>query len=94
MGSGPEQKAKRPNKFNWVWSFPPCRNNYTAEASKCSYLAPFDNKMNLIMNIAVGGQWGNVDKEYNNIPYSLYDAFDQGVEMEVSDVVVYYAAKH
>lgn len=68
----------------WISEVPSCNNTFTDEAARCSYLAPFDNTMKLIMNIAVGGDWGG-----KNVLPSDYDAFDAGVEMEVSSVIVY-----
>lgn len=45
-------------------------------------MAPFDANMNLIMNIAVGGFWGNCCGVQN------YNVFENGVEMEISSVTV------
>lgn len=86
QNNGP--KAKR---NEWIWdNFPTCQHSYTPEADRCSFLAPFDNRMYLLMNIAVGGHYGNccgVKKRH-------YDAFERarGVEMEIASVVIYAAS--
>jgi len=73
-------------KDTWIWNdFPPCGYQYTAEATRCSYLAPFDNPQELIMNIAVGGDWGNCC----GVQPGDYNAFDAGVIMEVKWVGVW-----
>jgi len=63
-----------------VWSDFQCANKQ-AGRFPCSTLAPFDNNMYLIINLAVGGTWGGAG-------VSNYDAFNGGVEMETSDVTV------
>jgi hypothetical protein len=89
--NGQVQNGPKLNKDVWIWTdFPPCNYQYTAEAARCSYLAPFDNRMNLIMNIAVGGDWGNCC----GVTPADYNAFDNGVEMEISDVTIYSANQH
>lgn len=45
-------------------------------------MAPFDSNMILILNIAVGGDWGGCCGVQN------YDVFENGVEMEISSVDV------
>lgn len=45
--------------------------------------------MILIINFAVGGDWGGI-----NVAAQDYDRFENGVEMEVSDIVVYQALDH
>ncbi len=60
-----------------------CNGKYDADASRCSLLAPFDNPMYIGMNILVGG----MECGYN-VDASDYDIFDQGVEMEISNIVV------
>jgi len=46
----------------------------------CPPMAPFDAKMQLILNSAVGGDWGGCCGVTN------YDAFNKGVEMEISSI--------
>lgn len=45
-------------------------------------MAPFDAKMQLIMNVAIGGDWGGCCGVQN------YNIFNSGVEMEISAVNV------
>jgi hypothetical protein len=79
-------------KYLWIWNnFQTCKHVYKPEANRCSFLAPFDNRMYLIMNIAVGGDYGNCC----GVLPSHYDAFDgRGVEMEIAGVVIYAASRH
>lgn len=76
------------SKDLWLWTdFIQCNKQYTAEASKCSYLAPFDNQMTLWMDLAVEESCGG-----NNVVEEDYQFFQgSGVDMEISNVVVFKA---
>ena len=68
-----------PNNWRGNWRpSPPC-----GYGQPCTELAPFDNQMMLIINLAVGGNWGG--KYVDN-----YSAFNgAGVTMQVKDVTVF-----
>ena len=70
----------------WLSSgFPPCNNTYFAEASRCSRLAPFDDRMKIFIryNVGHGDGWCGA-----SVMPSDYDALDRGVEIEISSIVV------
>jgi hypothetical protein len=68
----------------WIWSnFSSCNRTYDADANQCSFLAPFDNPMNLVIEIYIGGVWCGA-----NVRKSDYNVLDYGVEMEISKIVV------
>lgn len=71
------------NSSLWRDTFEACHGWYTPGALRCSPLAPFDNSMILIMNIAVGGSWGSMGVGND------YSALDKGIEMEVTSVTVF-----
>jgi len=86
--SGQMVLGPRVIRDTWIWDdFPLCGYQYTAEATKCSYLAPFDNPHELIMNIAVGGDWGGCC----GVEPGDYNVFDVGVIMEIKSVKVWAA---
>lgn len=78
---GQTQNGPKVTNDVWIWhDFTACNYNYTNEANRCSYLAPFDNPMNVYMVMGVeSAALGN-------------DAFVNGVEMEIASVVVYAAS--
>jgi hypothetical protein len=47
-------------------------------------LAPFDNPLQVSLVVSIGG-----DSCSANVNESDYDVFDRGVEMEISNVVVF-----
>jgi beta-glucanase (GH16 family) len=61
--------------------FPKCPEARFPGGFPCSPLAPFDNQMRLIIDLAVGGDWGGIG-------VTNYDAFNGGVEFETTDVTV------
>lgn len=71
----------------WIGSdFPSCNGAYDSAASRCSELAPFDNPMNIVIDIGVGGDWCG-----EGVRAVDYDAFEAvGVEMEISSIDVVY----
>lgn len=74
-----------PNVYASTWqsTFQPDVPCNGPEATRCSGLAPFDNQMTLIMNTAVGGDWGGVNVDN-------YDAFDgNGVVMTIQKAEVW-----
>ena len=75
--------AKRMSQELWSHDIPYCNGKYVAESSECSPLAPFDNHLSLIVNIATGG-WGAKGGKFDE------KAFLKGVELEVSLIRIYY----
>jgi hypothetical protein len=68
----------------WIWSnFPSCNRKYDADANRCSLLAPFDNTMNIVIDIVIGGEWCG-----EGVNSSHYDVLDRGVEMEISSILI------
>ncbi len=73
---------------NWIWSnFSSCNGEYDADANRCSLLAPFDNPMNIVIDIVVGGNVGGWLCA-TGLRESDYNVFDRGVEIEISKIVV------
>jgi len=75
-------KKAYPSNWTSTWNPSPACSS-AAHTGPCTPLAPFDTKMTLIMNMAVGGDWGGLG--VNN-----YDAFNTavGVSMYVKTVRV------
>ena len=53
----------------------------------CSPLAPFDNNHILVLNVAVGGGWGN-----NDVDPAAYSAFNSPRSMRVKEARLLHLA--